>query len=148
MATSESLRADLTQWLSEAVQEAWIDSDGDMSLRITQTKPDFASNYRAWCLKHDIVISSEGERQEHTESACFNNDDEFSISSPYCKVGRLPSAHYEGTVNASFFVLKTVEVHEIELKEGALKIPILGSNKISISSLSARKDNDGSYGLE
>ena len=148
MATSESLRADLTQWLSEAAQEAWIDSDGDMSLRITQTKPAFASNYRAWCSKHDIVISSEGERQEHSDSACFNDDDEFSISSPYCKVGRLPSAHYEGTVNASFFVLKTVEVHEIELKEGALKIPILGSNKISISSLSARKDNDGSYGLE
>ena len=70
------------------------------------------------------------------------------ISSPYCRVGRLPSAQYEASVDASFFVLKAVEVHAIELKEGALKIPKLGSNKISISSLSARKDNDGSYGLE
>jgi ribosomal protein L40E len=143
-----SLRADLTQWLSDAEQEAWIDSDGDMSLRIRRGKPNFASEYRAWCSKHDITIISEGERQEQTDSACFNGDDEFLISSPYCRVGRLPSAQYEASVDASFFVLKAVEVHEIELKEGALKIPKLGSNKISISSLSARKDNDGSYGLE
>lgn len=143
-----SLRADLTQWLSDAEQEAWIDSDGDMSLRIRRSKPNFASDYRAWCSKHDITIISDSERQEQTDSACFNGDDEFSISSPYCRVGRLPSAQYEASVNASFFVLKTVEVHEIEMKEGALKIPKLGSNKISISSLSARKDNDGSYGLE
>lgn len=148
LANSDALRADLTQWLSEAEQEAWIDSDGDMSFRITRSKPDFAGSYRAWCSKYEISISAEGERQEQTDSACFNGEDEFSIGSPYCRVGRLPSAVYEGTVNASFFVLKNVEVHEIELKEGGLKIPKLGSKKISIASLSARKDDDGSYGVE
>lgn len=51
-------------------------------------------------------------------------------------------------VKDSFFMLKTFEVHEIELKEGALKIPKLGSSKISIVSLGARPGNDGSYGLD
>lgn len=142
------LREQLSEWLSEAEQEAWIDSDGDMSFRITRAKPDFAGGYLAWFLKYDISIISEGGHQEQTDSACFNADDDFSIGSPYYRVGRLPSAHYQGTVNASFFVLKNVEVHEIEPKEGDLKIPKLVSKKISIASLSARKDDDGSYGVE
>jgi hypothetical protein len=148
LVSSDSLRSDLAQWLSGAEQEASIDSDGDMTFRITRTKPDFARNYRAWCLKYEMTIRAEGEHQELTDSACFNADDDLWIRSPYLRVGRLPSAHYEGNVNASFFVLKNVEVHEIVLKEGPLKIPKLGSNRINISSLSAREDRDGSYAVQ
>jgi Double zinc ribbon len=143
-----ALREQLSEWLAGAEQEALIDSDGDMSFRINQTKPDFASGYRAWSTKYDISVSSEGKSQEQTDTACFSPDDDFSVGSPYCRIGRLASAQYQGSINASFFVLKNVEVHEIELKEGHLQIPKLGSNKISISSLSARKDDDGSFGVE
>jgi hypothetical protein len=98
--------------------------------------------------KYDIAVSAEGENQEQTDTACYSSDDDFSIASPYCQVGRLDSAEYQGTINASFFVLNNVEVHEIELKDGQLKIPKLSSTKISISSLIARKDDDGSFGIE
>lgn len=148
LANLNTLREQLAEWLAGAEQEASIDSDGDMSFRINQTKPDFAAGYRAWSTKYDITVSSEGKSEEQTDTACFNPDDDFSVGSPYCRIGRLAAAQYQGTINASFFVLKNVEVHAIELKEGQLQIPKLGSNKISISSLTARKDDDGSFGVE
>jgi hypothetical protein len=94
MVSSETLRADFTHWLCGAAQEACIDSYRGMCLRIMQIKADPASNYGAWFSKHCIGINSEGVREEQSDSACFNDDDVFWVSNPYCKVGHLLSALY------------------------------------------------------
>jgi ribosomal protein L40E len=146
---TEALRAELTKWLSAAGQYASIDGDGDLTLQLTAPAPSFAKNFRAWLAQCDLRISSEGVTEENNnDSSFFARGDEFSIRSPYCRVGKLASASYQMAIKLQVFSLQELEFHEIELKDGALSIPELASSQVKIKSLTTRRDDDGSFGVE
>lgn len=143
-----ALRADLASWLSSAAQDASIDNDGDLNVGLNATAPAFAKDFRGWVAQYDLKISSEGVTEETSDSSFYGRDDEFYIRSPYCRVGRLASASYEMAIKLQVYTLQELEIHEVVLKDGALSIPKLGSSQVKIKSLSARRDDDGSYGVE
>lgn len=146
---TDGLHRELAEWLSAAEQDARIDSDGDLGLRITAPALSITKDVRAWIAKYDIRIESEGVCAETShECAYFGREDEFSISTPYCHIGRRDSASYEMAMKLQVYTLEELEVHEIELKDGALKIPKLSSPRVKITKLSAQKDDDGSYGID
>ena len=144
-----AIRRELKQWLSAAENVASIDNDGDLALNLTASAPSFAKDLRGWVAQYDIRITSEGvTEQVNNDSASFGRGDEFSVRSPYCRVGKLSSAAYEMAIKLHVYTLQELEVHEIVLKDGALSIPKLASSRVKIKSLTARLDDDGSYGVE
>lgn len=145
---TEALRAELTSWLSSAEQDASIDNDGDLTVSLNATAPPFAKDFRSWVAQYDLSIGSEGVNEEANDSSFFGRSDEFFVRSPYCRVGKLASAQYEMAIKLQVYTLQELEIHEVELKDGALSIPKLGSSKVKIKSLAARRDDDGSYGIE
>lgn len=145
---TEALRAELTSWLSSAEQDASIDNDGDLTVSLNATAPPFAKDFRSWVAQYDLSIGSEGVNEEANDSSFFGRSDEFFVRSPYCRVGKLASASYEMAIKLQVYTLQELEIHEVELKDGALSIPKLGSSKVKIKSLAARRDDDGSYGIE
>jgi ribosomal protein L40E len=143
---NDGLRAEMCDWLANAKREAFIDTDGDLSYYLRATPPAFAKDYRGWMVRCRITVESEGLSEEKdNDCSSFGPRDEVYLSSPYCRVGQLPSAPYTGNVKCDVFVVKNLEVHEIELKEGRLTAPTLSSSRISIASLTAAKDEDGQY---
>jgi ribosomal protein L40E len=144
--SADALREELSMWLSASEVDARIDSDGDLSLNITAPTPSVARDARGWIGKYDIRIDAEGVHAESTEEcACFGPNEEFYVSSPYCRVGMQSSAAYEVAMKLQMYTLNELEVHEIELREGVLAIPELSSPRVKITNLSARRDDDGSY---
>lgn len=144
--SADELRKELALWLSASEMAARIDSDGDLSLNISAPAPSFARDTRGWIGRYDLRIDAEGVNAETTEEcACFGQSEEFSVSSPYCRVGMQASAAYDVAMKLQVYTLDELEVHEIELKEGALAIPKLSSSRVRITNLSARRDDDGSY---
>ena len=143
-----ALRAELASWLSSAEQDASIDNDGDLTVSLNATAPAFAKDFRGWVAQYDLKISSEGVTEEISDSSFYGRDEEFFIRSPYRGVGKLASASYELATKLQVYTLQELEIHEIVLKDGALSIPKLGSTQVKIKTLSARRDDDGSYGVE
>ena len=143
-----ALRAELASWLSSAEQDASIDNDGDLTVSLNSTAPAFAKDFRGWVAQYDLKISSEGVTEEISDSSFYGRDEEFFIRSPYRRVGKLASASYELATKLQVYTLQELEIHEIVLKDGALSIPKLGSTQVKIKTLSARRDDDGSYGVE
>ena len=143
-----ALRAELASWLSSAEQDASIDNDGDLTVSLNATAPAFAKDFRGWVAQYDLKISSEGVTEEISDSSFYGRDEEFFIRSPYRRVGKLASASYELATKLQVYTLQELEIHEIVLKDGALSIPKLGSTQVKIKTLSARRDDDGSYGVE
>lgn len=144
--SADELRKELALWLSASEIDARIDSDGDLSLNISAPAPSFARDTRGWIGRYDLRIDAEGVNAETTqECTCFGPNDEFSVSSPYCRVGMQASAAYDVAMKLQVYTLDELEIQEIELREGPLAIPKLSSSRVRITSLSARRDDDGSY---
>jgi ribosomal protein L40E len=147
-ADAGALRKELADWLAGADHEGWIDSDGDLAIKVSSPAPTFAKDLRGWIARYGMSLEAEGIQEERPDdTSSFAPGEDFYISSPYCRVGRLPSADYRSEVKLAIYALKSLEVHEIELRNGKLEIPKLASPRVNISSLVATKDEDGSYGV-
>ena len=150
-ATLGQIHQDLTDLLAAAEQVANIDNDGDLSCTFTTgTLPSFTNNFLACAMQYSIRVNAGNETASDANSLHFTaSETELSFEPPYCRVGKKQSIDYEVFLKADFFVAKRLEVHEITLSAGKLDIPTLEASSISISRLSALKDNsDGSYGVE
>lgn len=146
--SNDSLRMELTTWLSAAAQRASIVSDigGDryLDLACTAPPPEFTSKLGGWVARYDVSINA-GDVNEVSNDNCrfFKADDVFDFSSPELFVGNVKSVSYRMATNLDVYVLNERKIYEFELKDGKLSIPKLSSLKVKLHDLSSsfRLDN-------
>lgn len=145
----DALRRELTEWLSAAENKAYINNAGDLTVQLTAPVPSFAEDLRGWVGHYYISISSEGVTEENdNQISYFGRNDEFLVKSPYCGVGSLASASYRLGIKLQIYALQQLEIHELELKDGALSTPKLESSRVKIKNLTARRDDDSWYAID